>query len=26
VEETEGADLLFTAGWGSDPQDGGELP
>ena len=26
VEETEGADLLFTAGWGSDLQDGGELP
>jgi len=25
VEETEGADLLFTSGWGSDPQDGGEL-
>ena len=26
VEETEGADLLFTAGWGAALEDGGELP
>ncbi len=26
VEETEGADVLFTAGWGSDLPDGGDLP
>ncbi len=26
VEETQAADALFTAGWGSDLQDGGDLP
>jgi len=26
VEGTQGADVLFTAGWGSDPQDDGDLP
>jgi hypothetical protein len=26
VEDTQGADVLFTAGWGSDLQDGGEPP
>lgn len=26
VEETQAADVLFTAGWGSDLQDGGDLP
>jgi hypothetical protein len=26
VEETEGADLLFTSGWDSGLADGGELP
>ena len=26
VEDTQGADILFTAGWGPDPQDGGDLP
>ena len=25
VEETQGADVLFTAGWGADPPDGGDL-
>lgn len=25
VDDTQGADVLFTAGWGSDPQDDGEL-
>ena len=26
VEDTEGADVLFTAGWGSDLPDDGDLP
>lgn len=26
VDDTQGADVLFTAGWGSDLQDGGDLP
>ncbi len=26
AEDTQGADLLFTAGWGSDPQDDDDLP
>ncbi len=26
VEDTQGADLLFTAGWSSDPEEGGERP
>ncbi len=26
VEDTQGADVLFTAGWGSDLQDGDDLP
>jgi len=26
VEDTQGAEILFTAGWGSDLQDGGDLP
>ncbi len=26
VEDTRGADVLFTAGWGSDLRDGGDLP
>ena len=26
VEESQGADVLFTAGWAADPQDDGDLP
>jgi Lon protease-like protein len=26
VEDTQGADVLLTAGWGSDPQDEGDIP
>ncbi len=26
VDDTQGADVLFTAGWGSDLQDDGDLP
>ena len=26
VEDTGGADVLFAAGWGSDPEDDGGLP
>ncbi len=26
VEDTQGAEVLFTAGWGSEPQDDGDLP
>ena len=26
VEDTQGADVLFAAGWGSDLQDGDDLP
>jgi hypothetical protein len=26
VEDTLGADVLFTAGWGSDPQDDADRP
>ncbi|MCC6494909.1 MAG: LON peptidase substrate-binding domain-containing protein [Propionibacteriaceae bacterium] len=26
VDDTRGADVLFTAGWGSDLRDGGDLP
>jgi uncharacterized protein len=26
VEDTKGADILFTAGWGSDLPDDGDLP
>ena len=26
VEDTQGAEVLFAAGWGSDPEDDGDLP